>query len=237
MYGHVLYREPSIMKEYGDLWGIQGSFYTRVNETAWYIKPEGDFVMGSLVYDGRYSSGEPVKSVTTDTIFNVRLLLGVNINIEPQFTLKLFTGGGYRSLTDKIHGTGGYRREITYSYLPIGFETELAFTPDASLGFSFEYDVFLEGKVKSYLSDVSASSEDPLNKQTEGYGLRLKLISTYRLEDNYWLTVEPYYQYWEIEDSEKVRFNRTTLSYSEAFEPHNDSRFYGVVVSLRMSLN
>lgn len=234
-YGYILYREPGLMKEYGHMYGVQGSFFHKIgpaNLYFWFIKPEVEIYFGQLTYDGRYqNSGAPVQSSSDDTLYNIRVLFGYNYDLIQGLILRPYSGLGIRELQDKIIGTGGYRREINYSYLPLGIEALKEMNAEWSLSFAVEYDVLLEGSVKTYLSDVSTGSDDIVNVQKNGYGARAKFMSNHRLSENMRLRVEPYIQYWEVDTSEKIRATDGVNIY-EIYEPQNDSRMYGLNLSL-----
>lgn len=97
---------------------------------------------------------------------------------------------------------GGYRRTSQYLYIPIGVTHRFwAIDKVSRISTSIEYDYFVKGEQKSYLSDVNptyaALFGDQVNKQKKGYGARIS--SSYERKN--W-SAGLFLNYWNIADSE-----------------------------------
>ncbi|MHC4357072.1 MAG: hypothetical protein ACYS0H_30615, partial [Planctomycetota bacterium] len=84
----------------------------------------------------------------------------------------------------------------------------------------FEYDIFLWGEQRSHLSDFPSDPPEPdvENEQDEGFGYRIS-VRLQREYSNGVLIIEPFFRFWDIEDSEISR---------GWFEPANETTEYGI---------
>jgi len=180
------------------MYGIVGS-YAYHNYIM--LKAEGKLAYGQLDYDGRTMGGDPltIKGIP-NYMAEGRGLLGFDIAAKA-ITFTPYLGIGYRWLQDNTQEKyfGGYKRESNRVYLPIGIEVVVNLGNGWSIGAAGEYDVFLWGKQKSYLSQVGYV--DVENKQTKGYGAR-GAISIAKKSNRVGFIIEPYVKYWNIDDSE-----------------------------------
>ena len=211
---HIQYEEPDVMKETGWMYGIVGS-YAYHNYVM--LKIEGKFAYGQLDYDGATWGGTPleIKGIA-NYVVEGRGLLGFDIAVGP-ITITPYSGLGYRWLQDNPQDKyiGGYKRESNRLYLPTGLEVVAELGNGWSFGLTGEYDFFLWGRQKSYLSEID--DVDVENKQTKGYGYRGSLSIT-RKGDTGGITIAPYVVYWNMDDSE-VNLN--------VYEPKNNSTEIG----------
>ena len=93
------------------------------------------------------------------------------------------------------------------------------------LHISGEYDIFLEGKQKSYFSFKTIK-----NNQTKEYGLRSELLLE-KTFDNYIFSIGPYINYWNIKNSEPYPvFCRACRVYHYFNEPKNTTQETGIKV-------
>jgi hypothetical protein len=80
-------------------------------------------------------------------------------------------------------------------------------------------------------------NSDLVNDQNEGYGLRASLRITRELDETFLLAVEPFWRYWDIEQSEPGDFDEYNpflgkVVQRTGYEPANSSTEYGVNVVL-----
>jgi hypothetical protein len=221
---YIKYEEPGLMEETGMMYGISGSyaFHDRVM-----LKAEAKFAVGLLDYDGRTWGGTPLSiSGIPNYMWEFRGLVGYDFNARP-VVISPYLGLGYRWLQDNAQekSASGYRRESNYFYIPIGVEALVVLGNGWSVGANVEYDVFVWGKQKSYLSDFSAGFSDAENDQSSGYGVRGS-ISIAKKGEKVGFMIEPYIKYWNIKESD---VDRVTFYGTPRFvvEPDNNSTEIG----------
>ncbi|MFO7760024.1 MAG: hypothetical protein R6V20_00215 [Desulfobia sp.] len=227
------YEEPGLMEEDGTMYGVAGKYTFYGNNLMSEISLK--YLEGELDYDGETQAGTPVKTETEDWLVEARYLLGREVGFATGMQITPFVGIGYRYWKDDICGPGGYERDVTYWYSPVGlkFSTPLAGCP-WSLGIYAEYDFFWSGKVKSYMSDYNAGYNDPEMDQDcgDGYGLRLSVAIKRDLGPEYALAVEPYIIYWDIDRSDSAVLYHNGSPQAFVYEPENETTSYGCRISL-----
>ncbi|MDO9208264.1 MAG: hypothetical protein Q7T91_08415 [Sulfuricurvum sp.] len=179
-----------------------------------------------VIADARYATGDVKYSSASgegyvaDNRYEIRLLVGNEALVE-NYLLASYLGVGYRRLDNDLRdlGAGGYRRTSQYLYVPIGVTHRFLVDRASRLSTNIEYDYFVQGEQKSYLSDVNVVYGDPVDKQKHGYGVRIN--SAYEVRD--W-SAGAFFNYWHIGDSEK--------SY-DGYEPKNDTKELGIEIKYR----
>ena len=231
---HITYEEPDIMEQKGIMYGLVGSYTYRPKTTiasekgeGWIIKAEGRSCYGQVDYTGSGTMDD-----IDDYLIELRGLGGYDFPVTQMFTVIPYVGLGYRYLNDdssgRVSSTGasGYMRESNYFYSPIGVEAVNNFRNGWSIGLVAEYDLFLWGQQKSYLSDVYLGLNDVENDQLDRYGL-IGSIKLMKKNENLNFILEPFITYWDIETSEiaAVTYYGTIIGY--AWEPSNNSTEFG----------
>lgn len=192
-----------------------------------YMMADVRFAIGDVEYESASGKGD-----VSDNMYDVRLAIGTE-TIADGNLLSSYIGLGYRRLNNDLRdlGSGGYRRESEYLYVPIGVVHRFRVSKTARFSTTVEYDYFLKGEQKSYLSDISpayaAVFGDPINKQNHGYGVRIS--TTYEQES--W-SAGLFFNYWNIDDSEKNYYTDGFFVYS-IMEPENDTKELGLQVKYR----
>lgn len=216
------------MANEGNKVGVSGSISVAL-EDDWFWGVDGRAAYGNVSYS---SAGSGSKGSNPDLIREIRLTGGRDFPNGQQLLAPYF-GLGYRALFNDLRGystTGaaGYRRLSEYLYLPLGVTHRLQLSPQTRLSTSLEYDLLLEGRQQSYLSDVNVTSNDPINMQREGHGLRL----TTDYETYHW-SVGAFFHYWNIGDSDLALRTLGGMPSSVIMEPRNTTREIGVRFRLR----
>jgi hypothetical protein len=245
----ITYEEPNFMKEKGEMFGVFAALTHRISLNEHIYKIQDIFSDENKInmfrIEGKISGGEvdyesqgtgAIKGID-DYMIEGRALAGYDIPVFMDSRITPYLGVGYRYLNDGLGGhvstTGalGYEREAHYVYLPIGFETNFPMSSGWSFGTTFEYDIFLGGRQKSHLEDVSSSYETLTNDQSSGYGLRGSFRIT-KVNDGMDIFLEPFVRYWHIDDSDisPTIFSGTIVGYG--LEPENKSTEYGVKLGL-----
>jgi hypothetical protein len=226
MYFH--YKEPGLMKETGSMNGLFGR-YTHHFPRGMMVRVEVEALFGNLRYDGQYSDGTPLTTDNDDWLAGGRLLAGKDflLDREERWALTPYIGIAARYWYDDIKASGGYEREITQLYSPIGLELNNALSENWRWGARAEYDLFWAGWVKSHMGQVSGY-EDFTNTQDafSGQGAEAAVFLKYRLE-TVSLLLEPYYRYWWVGESNSETIN-TPAGRQDFVEPENNTHMAGV---------
>lgn len=196
----------------------------------WVFRAEGRYAAGSTDYDGQLQDGTPTSINNVDaTSYEGRALFGLSFP-RPEATTTVFLGMGYRFKgDDSSFSSGGYKRESTYSYIPAVLEHVRLLNNDRELAITGEYDLFLSGDQMSDLSSFGAFKIT--NRQTSGWGVRASIAYS-GLWRRYGWTVEPFFRYWNIVDSDSV-YLIDGIYIIEFVEPKNTTTELGVATRIR----
>jgi len=223
--GYVDYKEPGLMREYGLLYGVNGS-YTSLNEVSgiqWNL--EGELVAGRILYDGGDQGGNRYTQPTSDYIAFIRATVGAYREMTTSWSATPFIGVGLRDLNDKIDGSGSYNRNISYLYIPVGAQIAGFVTDKWSLSFVADLDLMVSGTVVSKLSEASSALPDVTNHD-KGVGTRITATSRWDL-GSIGIHTGLFYQKWKIEQSDIVAVTISGQKLGFA-EPENESDFVGL---------
>ena len=228
-YGYHEYQEPGVMEETGMLQGFVGS-YIYHNDNGLMADISLRIGYGELEYDGRTWGGTPLRMDTENGVLELRGLVGYDHELNGDRFITPFVGIGYRYLNNDTNYAGGYEREIEYLYVPIGISTDSPLTGDWRWGVNMEYDLFLGGRVYSYLGNVHPAYNTLENDQDfmDGYGARFSLNFEKEISDNLSLSIEPFVRYWNIEDSNVSILTVYGTPVAYGYEPKNDTTTYGL---------
>ncbi|OGQ45496.1 MAG: hypothetical protein A3H42_03375, partial [Deltaproteobacteria bacterium RIFCSPLOWO2_02_FULL_46_8] len=194
------YKEPQ-MRDKGVFLGILGSYTYR---DGLMLSASVRGAVGEVDYSSPIS-GEVAN--IDDSVFEIRGLAGADMTFDGGAVLTPYLGLGFRRLYDNSGGkattTGamGYDRESTYNYIPIGAEYSTMLNGNMGIKAAFEYDYFLYGVQRTYLSQVSSYYLDVENRQESGWGLRWSAVLTAKFHDSE-VEFGPFLRYWEIDDSD-----------------------------------
>ncbi len=208
----------------------------------------GNFLNNSIInvyrLEGRFSQGKvdykgSAPDRRTDKTYEIRGIVGKEYILSDQSRVTPYFGFGYRYLLDPSNGHSstndginffaGYDRKSHYFYIPIGATVDIPAADNTEISLNVEYDYFLQGTQKSYLSDIdqfnSSPSFDVSDHQDKGFGIRgsIRLLKHFDPIDIY---MEPFIRFWNIEDS---KVDQTViLGNSElGLEPHNTTTEIG----------
>jgi len=220
---------------------VDGDFFMSNTGQKYGLSLTGIKNIGNKVYiigDIRYATGDvKYKSASgtgdvSDDMYETRLLVGIE-KVTDGALWSSFVGLGYRYLYNDLRdlGSGGYRRESQYIYIPVGITHRFRVNRNSRISTTFEYDYFVQGEQKSYLSDVSPADAalfgDPVNDQNDGYGIRFN--TSY--EEESW-SVGVFLNYWKIEDSDVNYYDDPPVVWILT-EPKNDTIEAGLQVKYR----
>lgn len=234
------YEEPNFMEEDGVLWGIFGNYEALLRENSPHSGFGDLFRNGNgfnrFELDARILWGEVDYTSTStgslddidDWLFEIRGLAGYDFPLQNDQIITFFWGLGYRYLNDDSGGltttTGarGYERESNYLYMPLGLKYFVPVDERWSVEARGEFDIFLDGEQKSHLGDAVAGLGTVTNDQSSGWGARTS-VRIERKGERVDLFVEPYFRYWEIDDSSTAVIASGPGFLIVGLEPANES--------------
>jgi len=221
------YKEPNLMKMHGLFYGINGAYSFYLGKD-YFLQLEARVAGGKTNYSSSTTGSKSTK--TPNKLLETRILYNRYFQVRKNMDLNPYIGLGFRYKEDHEKGkstTGhiGYLRKSNYYYVPVGLSMNYNLQQGWGLHISGEYDIFLEGKQKSYLSFKTIK-----NNQTKGYGLRSELLLE-KTFDNYIFSIGPYINYWNIKNSEPDPvFCRACRVYHYFNEPKNTTQETGIKV-------
>jgi hypothetical protein len=217
------YEEPDFMWLKGKRIGITGA-YTAANPNRAYARLEMRASYGDLDYQGSGTlSGVP------DYLFELRALAGRDYALGSSMAWSPYVGVGIRLLYNDLRGTTstgqlGYRRESKYFYIPLGVTLRMPLGAEWVLAPQLEYNGFVRGSQRSYLSDTGLPLSDVTNQQRQGRGYRVQVM----FESRRW-SIGPWLDYWNVKDSDVQQIAPGV----GGMEPANWTREAGVEVRYR----
>lgn len=217
------YEEPDLMWLKGDRFGATGS-YTVAYEKRVYSRIELRWSYGELNYQGSGTLNN-----VPDQLFEARALAGRDYGIGETMAWSPYVGVAFRYLFNDLRGTTstgdrGYRRDSSYFYVPLGVTLRMRLGEEWVLAPQFEYDAFVYGVQRSFLSDAGFGDPDVTNRQRRGRGYRAQLM----FEGPRW-SFGPWMHYWNVKDSD-IQANGAGLG---GLEPANWTRESGVELRYR----
>lgn len=220
----------SFMSNEGNKVGIAAGFSQALPDH-WFWGVDARHASGNVSYT---SASTGSKGNNPDAITEYRLTGGKDYAFG-SFVLAPYFGLGQRELSNDMRGytttgSAGYRRFSEYTYMPIGITHRMRAGTDARWSTSLEYDVLLEARQKSYMSDVNSTSNDPVNVQRQGYGMRL--VASY--ETFFW-TFGAFAHYWSLGDSDQALRTLSGVPSGLIMQPQNTTREVGLQFRLRFN--
>lgn len=189
------YDEPDLARLDGERLGVSAA-YTFVGAGRLHARIEARYSYAELDYTGSGTlDGVP------DYLVEARLLAGRDYRTGA-LAWSPYLGLGLRHLYNDLRGTTttgaqGYRRKSRYWYVPLGVTLRVPLGNGWVMAPQLEYDAFVNGKQRSYLSDASTAFDDVTNEQRHGRGARAQLA----FEGPRW-AVSLWANAWDIEDSD-----------------------------------
>ena len=221
---------PAPLKSTEKGWLPGGVFgWTRTKPGSVYARTFMEFSGGDIEYDGTTQTGLPI----TDSNSN-QLLFRVEGNIGYTFgpgnlVFSPYTGFGYRFWkrgdSQVVNSVAFVREDYQWMYIPVGiravypFGKQLSVEPNAAVRFMFW------GRMTAYLTDIGYNS-DPTFDLGNKPGYFIELPVRYRLGRNWSLSLDPWYEYSAIGQSNTETFVIMPFIMS-AYEPSSRTHQYG----------
>lgn len=210
----------SVMDETGVLYGIKTAVTGHTsNNLMWRLSGRFDF--GELDYDGQLQDGTPIELDTKDYIVNLKGLLGWDFGSD-RWRQTLYTGLGYRYWINDIESQYGYVREVSWLYLPIGYEAATPMGENWIFRGAFEFDILAKGTVESHLKKFGLSTIENDQDFGSGYGFGLNLDFIREVENSLKWSIGCFVNYMHVD---KTDVNQGFL------EPENETTEVGLRVS------
>lgn len=235
---YYAYREPNFISQIGAFAGIDAKY--TVKSGSWFLTLNGNGDLGYLDYKSSTSG-------RLDGIWNykaeLRALVGRDLLLPGagEVYVSPYTGFGYRLLYEPQSGRtttlgfSAYDRLSQYFYLPFGVRLDIP-AGGWLLRPSVEYDLFLYGLQKSYVSGLAAApgvvaEDDATNRQRSGYGLRGEfLVEAPRMPG---IAFGPFVRWWHIGTSRPTTLAATGSAVIIATEPTNNTLELGATLHWR----
>jgi len=195
--------EYSGIYAFGSQWPSQGK--------SWFIGGDIRYATGAADYESPISGSI---SDTPNRYVEGRLILGKDFDMGT-YVLAPYAGLGLRSLHNDLRSNpAGYRRDSSYTTIPLGVVHRTKFADHSVLSTTAEYAYLLSGVQKAQLTDTRLNPENVSLDQNKGYGFRLAMMLRFT---NF--SFGPTVSFWKIAKSEV---------YKGWFEPANTTREIGL---------
>ena len=229
-----VYEEPDgnmPIKLKGVLQGANAVFKHTLQDNNLFWVADFRYMGGATDYDGWLQTSPPTKH-TTDDIGDY--YLEGRFHVGQVYTLSETTeiwgsiGLGYRYLKDHSNKSDyGYLRESQYIYFPCVLDVKWYLADGWKTDLNLEVDFLFRGQQTSRMSTYDPSYNDPKNTQDNGFGLRAGIKITKDF-GNIGLFIEPFWRYWEIQDSQTAPLYKYGMLDSYIIEPHNTTHELGL---------
>jgi len=187
---------------FGSQWPSQGK--------SWFIGGDVRYATGAADYESPISGSI---SDTPNRYVEGRLILGKDFDMGT-YVLAPYAGLGLRFLHNDLRShPGGYRRDSSYTTVPLGVVHRIKFSDQSVLSTTVEYSHLLSGVQKAQLADTKLNLENVSLDQNKGHGFRLAMMLRFAN-----LSFGPTISYWKIAKSEV---------YKTWYEPENTTREIG----------
>ena len=236
---YYAYREPNFISQIGGFAGVDAKYTFKF--ATWFVTLNGNADIGFVDYKSSASG-------RLDGIGNykgeLRALVGDDLLLSEagRVYASPYAGVGYRILYEPQSGRtttlgfAAYDRLSQYFYLPFGVRFGIP-AGDWLLRPSIEYDLFLHGIQKSYISGLSAApgivaQGDATNQQHSGYGLRGEFLVEAPMSRPR-IAFGPFVRWWRIGTSHPTTIAATGGAVIIATEPNNNTLEAGATVHFR----
>ena len=232
MFTSMRYQEQK-MYDLAKLNGITAAYNWYNDDKSLRIRGEADYSQGNYKYFGQYWGGKPLTMEGTTDIANVRGLVGSAYPVSATVLATPYGGLGYRfTKTDEDH-SAGYKRHITYLYLPVG--ADLSMLPfknqNIRVRANLEGQFLISGKAKAFMEEDDSRYNNPEVRQSRGYGFRASVAGDFKIGKTV-ASIQPYFQFWRVENSNLAKLMKDPADPYYVREPYNETSAAGAVASV-----
>lgn len=231
------YHEPNVMSIKGTMQTINAMFGLKLTS---FITSDIEIYyamdIGKNTYDGAlvrtFSDGReetiPFKSHSNDYYYGGTYRLGFTpLGNDSQNNLLVYLGISYRYLDNLIRGQGGYRREQTYIYTPLGMRAQVKLKKFVGIRGALEFRPLLLGYNKSHFSMIGRDN-DLTFKQRSGLGAEANIGVDFLLPKDSSIFIETFIDYWNIAESTRTDSYIAGRYAGTFIEPKNTTLAYGI---------
>lgn len=206
-------------RELGGITGLSFRLAQRRNDWEW--EGRTSYHYGRVEYIGRTQAGAAHKTLTDEEVSDFSLRLGHWL--EGRYSVMPYAGFGYRHWNRDIlpnGNVGGLFESYRWNYAWLGVKILASQQSTSSLMVDIGWvkPIYPVMYIDIYQASLNLESRD---------GLKLMLTSRRMLDKNTTLTLEPYFEYWQLGASPKVHFAADTV-----WEPDSVTRNLGVNIRL-----
>jgi hypothetical protein len=198
---------------------------------AWEFSAGGTYHAGRVGYEGRTNLGSPLRTNTDEKITDLSLIGGRWFSPIPVHPIRAYFGVGYRRWQRDILPAGsvlGLSETYRWGYALVGANAlmwqkgSLAWSADLRLTQPFcpTVNVDFGGVFDATRLDLGARA-----------GFRTGFPLRYSFGDKNAISLEPYYEQWNLGRSSTVPLTRNQVPVGFVFEPKSDTRIFGINLS------
>lgn len=219
------YFEPGIMREEGILYGGR-AFGQWDGKNNFVLRSDLGIAGGQLKYKGQDWSGAPRETRTQDFVTHFGIQAGYKVISVARYNVSVTLGSRLRYWEQVIDGSGGYPRELTQVFIPLGILIRHGDKSMSHVTYRVEYASMLYGQMHAKLSRATDDLGDQTLRQNQGK----QMLFAFDWNSKRYL-VGTYYKQTDVEKSKenKVRFNNQEFS---LYEPQNRSTEVGLSAGL-----
>lgn len=219
-----------VMDETGYLSGVKADVEHTTSQGL-FLGIEAEGLAGELRYDGGYSDGTSVICDTHDILVQATAAVGHEFT-PSSWNITPYTGLKFRYWRDYILTEGGYLRQISQYYLPVGLNVQYQVDDSWSFRTKIEGSLLLSGRVASDLSNAGSEYSDVANHQNFGRGLGARILATLEKDfGEFGLGISPSFEWYEVNRS-KITTTQVSGRRARVVEPHNVTMMFGLSFDL-----
>ena len=218
---NISYRDADGGTEAGFLTGGQVSYTSRKNASFWKVAAS---YYGGMPYTNTLNyDNQRITAINDDGMQELRVLLGGEISSRSYLSAGLGVLDWFKSPKAGLV----FVERRTYLYTPIVWETARGEGKNRRF-WRIEGDWLWNGRVKSTPAWFPAGYNQPVNRLSSGYGLRVSydlIKSCGRKRD---FVLQPNVEYWNIAKSDTQALTCNGIKMKDYFIPQNTTLFYGL---------
>jgi hypothetical protein len=223
----------SLNQEKGVLPGIAA----RITNTSYLgnLSAKFSFHSNAVEYNGQTSSGLPVNTRTAEKIFDGALQLERQFQIATKLSGYLYTGLGYHEWERDIYSTAtvsGLLETYQWGYGLVGIKNRLSVTNQSNWLLDYQFVYPMGSRIEI---DAHSLFDKKRLHLTGKIGERFSLTWQYQLYHAMSMSVEPYFEHWQLNRSTTEVLTHNGIKVGQIFEPLGETSNYGLVIYLTYS--